>query len=389
MGSGIGAVIIGADFQALGAVRSLSQEGVPVFLVEHERGICRYSRYVTRMARNYSLLSDGKFPDFLIDLAKKEGVEGWVLFPNDDECVKMLSICRDTLDGWYRNPVPSWDIVKKFYHKENAAQVAEEIGIPVPRRYQGKNLGDFLCQDLGFPLVLKPSCKEGFYPKVKRKAIRVDSREGFVREYKIMSSIIGPSAIVVQEMIEGGPKNLYSFATVFDGRNIIAGMAARRWRQHPMDFGHATTYAESVEVPELEILTQKLLREIGFYGLAEVEFMYDSREGVFKFIEINGRVWGWHTLAKAAGVNLPLVLFKLMTGDRTLSPKPRQGVKWVRFITDVPTVFKEIAGGRMTLGEYVDSLRGEKEFAVFSAKDPLPFFAEIMLSLYLWKKRGF
>lgn len=389
MSSKIGAVIIGADFQALGAVRSLSQEGVPIFLVEHERGICRYSRYVTRMARNYSLLSDGIFPDFLIDLAKREGVEGWVLFPNNDECVKMLSMHRDTLNGWYRNPVPSWEIVKKFYHKENAAQIAEQIGIPVPRRYQGEDLDDFLSQDLRFPLVLKPSCKEGFYPKVKRKAIRVDSREGFIRQYKLMSSIIGPSAVVVQEMIDGGPKNLYSFATVFDGRNVVAGMAARRWRQHPMDFGHATTYAESVEIPELEILTEKLLREIGFYGLAEVEFMRDPREGAFKFIEINGRVWGWHTLAKAAGVNLPFILFKLMIGDRSLNSKPRHGVKWVRFITDVPTVLKEIAGGRMTFGEYVHSLNGEKEFAVFSTKDPLPFFAELMLSFYLWRKRGF
>jgi predicted ATP-grasp superfamily ATP-dependent carboligase len=63
-----------------------------------------------------------------------------------------------------------------------------------------------------------------------------------------------------------------------------------------MDFGHATTYAVTVDIPELEILARRFLRAMGYYGLSEIEFMQDDRDGRYKLIEMNPRTWGWHTL---------------------------------------------------------------------------------------------
>jgi D-aspartate ligase len=169
----------------------------------------------------------------------------------------------------------------------------------------------------------------------------------------------------------------------------VAGFAANRRRQHPPEFGHATTFAVAVDIPELRDQAERLLREIGFYGLAEVEFMRDEREGVYKFIEINGRIWGWHTLANAAGVDILPLLYADLTG-RDVRPGPaRAGAKWVRLMTDLPTCAKEILSGRMTFGDYLHSMSGPKEFAVLTAKDPLPFLMELVLAPYLWWKRGF
>jgi predicted ATP-grasp superfamily ATP-dependent carboligase len=156
-----------------------------------------------------------------------------------------------------------------------------------------------------------------------------------------------------------------------------------------MDFGKATTYAVSRHMPELEEMATRILGEIGFYGIAEVEFMKDDKDGLFKFLEINGRPWGWHTLLRAAGLNLPLLLYLKETGREVPVLEGREGVKWVRLITDLPTVFKEITGGRMSIRDYVSSMRGKKHFAVLSTRDPLPFFAEFLLIPYLWRKRGF
>ena len=64
-------------------------------------------------------------------------------------------------------------------------------------------------------------------------------------------------------------------------------------------------------------------------------------------------------------------------------------IKWIRLTTDIPTVLGEIIRGRMTFGEYKRSMRGKKVYAVFSKKDPLPFFVELALIPYLWMKRGF
>ena len=139
----------------------------------------------------------------------------------------------------------------------------------------------------------------------------------------------------------------------------------------------------------MQNIAERFLRLIDFYGIAEVEFMMDPRDGKYKLIEVNPRVWGWHTLAIYAGVNFPYLLYQDMTGQPLEVPLPSDGLKWVRLSTDIPTVFWEIVKGNMKVKDYVASMKGKKKEAVFSLHDPLPFIAEIMMIPYLWVKRGF
>jgi predicted ATP-grasp superfamily ATP-dependent carboligase len=301
----------------------------------------------------------------------------------------LLSIYKDELSRVYKVTVPSWDIVRIFYYKLNCYEYASRLGIPVPKTYKHNNLEELLSQPLDYPLVLKPNSKEKYFTITKKKAVRVDNPDALKLEYSKMAALVKPENVVVQEMIIGGPKHLYSFATVFDGENILAGLSARRVRQHPMDFGRATTYAEAVEIPELEDLTLRLLRGIKYTGIAEVEFMFDEKTGLYKFLEINGRPWGWHTLTKAAGVNMPHALFRYVQGERIERVRPKYDVKWLRLITDLPVILKEIASGRLSLREYSKSWDRNTEFAVFSRKDPVPFFMEFLMLPYLYYKRGY
>jgi predicted ATP-grasp superfamily ATP-dependent carboligase len=156
-----------------------------------------------------------------------------------------------------------------------------------------------------------------------------------------------------------------------------------------MDFGHASTYVELVDIPELRSLAEKFLRLINFYGIAEVEFMQDPRDYQYKLIEVNPRVWGWHTIAIAAGVDLPYLLYQDMIGQEIEVPPSLKQVKWVRLTTDIPTVLLEVMKGNMKVGDYIASMRGKKADAVLSLNDPLPFLAEIALIPYLSVKRGF
>ena len=385
-----GVVIIGSDFQALGAIRGFTENNIPTYLIEHEVGISRFSRYVKRREKRFMLnLKSDDFPEKLIEIAKRENLKGWMLFPNSDKIVELLSIHRDQLKDWYKIPIPSWETVQKYYFKNNAYQIAKELSIPIPRMYHAQNVDDLLSQDLNFPLVLKPTYKDDYFPVTKKKAVQVNNKQDLKREYLKMSSIIENKHIVIQEMIMGGTKNLYSFVSFFNGSNVVAGISARRLRQHPMDFGHASTYAVSIVNTELRNMAEKILKKIGYYGISEVEFMKDDKDGKFKFIEINGRVWGWHTLAKASGIDLPTILFHHVNGLEINIAEPQAGVKWIRLVTDVPTVINELFSGRMHIRDYFESIKGKKEYAVFSLKDPLPFFMEILFIPYLWWKRGY
>ena len=78
----IGAVITGGDFQALGALRTLARKNIPLILLDGDLNICRFSRYKKQVLKAPPLSDEDAYVHFLIDLAGREGIDGWVLIPN-------------------------------------------------------------------------------------------------------------------------------------------------------------------------------------------------------------------------------------------------------------------------------------------------------------------
>lgn len=387
----VGVVITGGDSQALGVLRTLAKKDIPIIMLDSDHCISKYSRFKKRFFRSPHPSDDQSYVDFLIDLAKKEKIyrNRWVIFPNSDETVYVLSKYKNILEEFYRIPTPDWEVIQNVYIKKNTYQLAKKGGIPIPTTYYPDGLQELVELSLNYPVVIKPSIRDNFYSKIKIKAFRVNNKEELVRTYEYVCSIIEPSEVLVQEFIPGGPNHLYSFCPFFKDGEVLTSIMARRARQHPMDFGHASTFAELVDIPEIQKIAEKFLGLINYYGFAEVEFMQDPRDGNYKLIEVNPRVWGWHTIAIASGVDLPYLLYQDMIGEEMDIRLPIDNLKWVRLITDVPTVLSEIIGGRLRIRDYLKSMKGKKEFAVFALNDPLPFLAEVALIPYLWVKRGF
>ena len=113
------------------------------------------------------------------------------------------------------------------------------------------------------------------------------------------------------------------------------------------------------------------------------------RDQRYKLLEVNPRVWAWHTLAIAAGVDLPYILYQDMIGEEIAVPESIKQVKWIRLITDIPTAFSELAKGNLKMCDYIASMKGKKVDAVLSLTDPLPFLAEIGLILCRRLKKAF
>jgi predicted ATP-grasp superfamily ATP-dependent carboligase len=69
--------------------------------------------------------------------------------------------------------------------------------------------------------------------------------------------------------------------------------------------------------------------------------------------------------------------------------RAKPGVAWMRFTTDLPAACMGLLAHDTDFKSYIRSLRACGTEAVFSAKDPLPGLAEILLVPYLAIKRGF
>ena len=122
--------------------------------------------------------------------------------------------------------------------------------------------------------------------------------------------------------------------------------------------------------------------------LSFMEILLTFRDGRYKLIEVNPRVWGWHTLVIGAGIDLTHILYQDLIGEKIETHHPLNYLKGVRLITDVPTVFEEIIRGRMKISDYLASMKGKKVFAILSFYDPLPFFyRSFYASLFVGEKR--
>ncbi len=317
-------------------------------------------------------------------------MDGWVLFPSTDDSVRILAQHWRRISERYLVTVPPWETVQFLYDKRLTQRLAEEQAVPIPKTCNPRDVNELMSLNLDFPLVIKPTVSKHFMAATKKKAYRANNQEELISLYRQTTEIMKPSEILIQELIPGGAESLYSYVGFFRDGTPIAGLSARRRRQHPMEFGRASTYVETVNVPELEKLATQLLTGIAFTGLAEVEFMYDSKDGRFEFLEVNPRIWGWHTIAIRAGLDLPYLAYAHAAGKEAPVGSARENVKWVRLVTDIPTVASEILSGRLTLRQYLTSMSGDIEDAVLSFRDPLPFIADLFLGPYNYlSNRGF
>lgn len=385
-----GAVILGGSFHSLGAARNLAKHGVTVCILDSGPCVAYFSRYVRRFLKCPSPDDEAGFVQFLVRIATEKNMEDWVLFPSTDEHVRILAQHREHLRECYRVTTLPWDVIKFLYDKRLTHQLAKGQEIPVPETYNPENVDDLVSLSLDFPVVLKPAISKHFMSATKKKAYRANNKVELVGLYERMAGIIDPSEILIQELIPGRAENLFSFVGFFKDGVPVAGLSARRPRQHPMEFGRASTFVETVDVPELETLSKKLLTGIAFSGLAEVEFMYDPRDARFELLEVNPRIWGWHTIAIHAGLDLPYLAYTDAVGEKFSVGPARKDVKWVRLVTDVPIAVQEILAGRLTARQYLRSLSGDTEVAVLSLNDPLPFIADLFLGPYNYlTSRGF
>jgi D-aspartate ligase len=387
--SNTGAVIVGGDFQGLGIVRSLGRYGIPVCVIDDEYSVSRFSHYATRAVRVANLRDEQQIVDAVLDVGHRLDLQGWVLYPTREEIVAAFARYRSLLLEWFRVPTPDWNTVKWAWDKRNTYRLAQRLGIPVPRTWYPREVGETELIEADWPLVIKPAIKEHFIYASGVKAWQANNRRELVERFQQAAALVGPGEVMVQELIPGDGRQQFAYCAFFKDGQAVGSMVARRRRQHPPGFGRASTFVETIDLPQIEILSERFLRAIDYYGLVELEYKLDPRDEHYKLLDVNARTWGYHTLGKQAGVDFPFMLFADQLGERVPRCRASAGATWIRLVTDLPTGVLEILRGRLGWREYLRSLRSVQVESVFSRDDLLPGLAELALIPYLAIKRGF
>jgi predicted ATP-grasp superfamily ATP-dependent carboligase len=191
--------------------------------------------------------------------------------------------------------------------------------VPVPRTLVPSDEAELAAagQTIRYPAIVKPllrcltdSPKPASMPFERcfgAKAVRVRTVAELRDVYASTKASGFP--VLVQEEIEGPSSALYSLGMyVTRAGKVAAAFTGQKLAQVPADFGDGLI-VRAARAPELVALGAQALGHFGYHGIADIEFKWDPRAGVFKLLDINPRTWPWIHLPTACGVNLPYAAY--------------------------------------------------------------------------------
>jgi len=381
-----GAIVIEGHVQGLSNTRSLGELGIPVYVVDTGHCLAQHSRYCKKYFKCPSFNTQ-EFIDFLLSLAKKEGLEGWFLIGSNDHVVENLSLNEDRLKPYYRMLVPNQTQLYQIINKKNLLAVAKACGTSIPETCYPEQLE--IARSFRFPLLVKGNLGLSFYKATHKKAIQVDDYQQLVDVITQLRDTVPPEDIMIQELIPSDRDNqVVSFTCFAEHGDIKTFWMGKKLREHPIKYGTATC---AVSVYEEAVLQEAipLVKALDYTGVCEIEFMLDGRDGKYKLIEINPRTWLWVGLAKACGVDYAKMMYRHVNGIPQEFPQKYDfGVKWINWVTDVFFGVKAVRKRIIKAGEYFRSLKGRKVKAVWRWGDPVPGIVFPFMLFYIARKRG-
>jgi len=381
-----GVIIIEGHVQGLANTRALGRAGIPVIVISQHNCLAHYSKYCKKFYKCPGYLT-GEFIDFLIHLANKEGIIGWVLLPSNDHAVYNISKNIEILQPYFKIISPEPGILKTIYDKELLIKLCQNIEVPVPQSWFPVTQDEINPSVLKYPLLLKGKNGLTFYKTMGKKAFLVDKPQNLPGFLEAIIEKAQFSNTYLQNLLPIENNKPISFTAFSENGEIKSYWMGVKIREHPLHFGTAT-FSRSINIPSLIPLAERLLRKLSYTGVCEIEFLLDPRDNEYKLIEINARTWLWVNLAIKSGINYPVMIYNYLNNIETVYPQSYEaGKEWMHYVTDIPFSLLGIFRGNYSPKEIIRSYLKFPGPAVFDFSDILPSFAEIVLLPFLFLKR--
>lgn len=296
-------VLDGHSTAALAVTRSAGQAGHWV-AVGANRGLfaaAALSRYCrTKLEYPVSTSEPAAFVESILEFVRAQGIDliipitDWTLGPISAQREKFAAICRVAM--------PSQPAVEFASDKYRTIQLAESIGIAVPSTLLVKSAGDLSqCQEGPFPVVVKDRFSVRW---TSGKAVFGSVAYAYSAqelESKVAERVGTAGDVLVQQFTSGTGLGFSCF--VVGGKAFLPFQWQRIREVDPR--GSASSARKSIPLDaSLVALSVRLIREMGFEGIAMVEYK-KTADGRTVLMEVNGRPWGSIGLPIACGIDYP------------------------------------------------------------------------------------
>jgi len=361
----------------LGAVRNLGRHGVPTVVLDVKKNQAAFfSKYTKGIVCPHPKCDEEAYIDFFMNLGAKLPEKG-VLIPTGDTETLALLRHRSQLESYYHFTMDSYEKVNLFLNKKLFYQYLEKQNIPHPKTFFPCDVNEVKAasKDISYPCIIKPVYPTYFRFDFHTKLFIASNQQQLLSLYtKVYEK---NHEVMLQEIIPGQADTMFGYNAYYDHHGTAHGIFMyQRIREWPLGFGNGC-YIQRVEEPSLEHLTTSLIQKIGFYGIVDTEFKRDPRDGLYKFIEVNPRVWMQNSFPSRYECNLPYIAY-LDAINKPLPKNPVRNqddtVKWVYFFEYIQSVRAQIRNRTINLCSILPAYSLRNEHALFAWDDPLPFF---------------
>jgi predicted ATP-grasp superfamily ATP-dependent carboligase len=311
-------------------------------------------------------------------------VERAVLLPCTDAWTRAVAGALGTFRGRYPASVPAPTVVDDFVDKNRFRALMTSLDVPRPRCVTIDDVNDLadISDDEIATGFLKPVDSQHFSSQFEGKGFWVrDRAEAVQRVAEARAAGVG---LMLQEWIPGDASHNVLIDCFVDRHGAVAGLLARRKiRRQPFRLGNT---ASAVTIPLTEVgepvaLCHRIIEAVGHRGVFSAEFKYDARDGRFKILEVNARLFWYVTHTAAAGLDLAWMSYL----DALELPVPRvpsyrTGVYGLFEINDAVAIKEAHQAGEGAIGPVLRPwLLGRR--ALFWWHDPLPAVMEVQADL--------
>jgi predicted ATP-grasp superfamily ATP-dependent carboligase len=262
------------------------------------------SRYLRRRYVIGTNGAAGRDEEVLAAIRDAVGAERGVLFADSDASVDLILRHWDEIHELADVPLPEdRAILTAIRRKDELPAAAAKTGVHAPATVLASSDRAVRAAGLHTPVLVKPVEGKSFELAFDRKAIVADDLEQAVAVARTARE--RGFETIVQELVPDSEERIYSLFT-YIGRSgePLLSVTGRKLRQFPIRFGSSTVFQLCPEPRALE-LGLKLLKGLGYRGLAHVEFAHDLRDDGFKLLEVNTRAPIW--VSAATGGELDIV----------------------------------------------------------------------------------
>lgn len=380
--------VFGCDSNGYGVIRSLAEAnlGMEIYGVDfniNSPGL--YSRYL----KNKFVISDpnksigNAFQD-VFEIGKKFKIKPVAIITSDIFLI-LFNEYREKLAEIYLFNIPPKELLETILDKGKQYKLIAKIGNDLPKTvFYSITSEDEIKEEFNYPVFIKGASpylwkqhfiEKGFIAKNENELL---NKLNELRNVKL--------DLIIQEIIMGPNSNHFKVSAYYD-RNGDAKLffTTQKMRQFPYDFG-VGTYMVSKRVDELLEKGKFYFDSLKYKGIGSIEFKIDERDGKFKFIELNPRMWQQNYQATVAGLNFAKIYYlDCLEKKITFSDKFKENITYIDTVNDFQSFVKNKLVNKQSFWDWIKQVLFAHSYAFWKIDDPVPILKSSHYGLKLFK----